>query len=165
MKWNEAIFTALTGVRDDLVEKSNAPAYPRSRRWRWAPVAACCALVLGTALALGTLRPLETENTAVTSVPAPVSETDSAPDPVPHPAVETWESPDYLAEFLAPQAVYFDHLSDDLIGPMAAVDDDGNVIAYTDCGTMWSVVDRSTGETLAVAVDERAENQIGRAHV
>lgn len=159
MKWNEAIFTALTGVRDDLVEKSNAPAYPRSRRWRWAPVAACCALVLGTALALGTLRPLETENTAVTSVPAPVSETDSAPDPVPHPAVETWESPDYLAEFLAPQAVYFDYLSDDIIGPMAAVDDDGNVIAYTDCGTMWSVVDRSTGETLAVAVEERAENQ------
>ena len=57
MKWNEAIFTALTGVRDDLVEKSNAPAYPRSRRWRWAPVAACCALVLGTALALGTSGP------------------------------------------------------------------------------------------------------------
>ena len=51
MKWNEAIFSALTGVRDDLVEKSNAPAYPRSRRWRWAPVAACCALVLGTAAA------------------------------------------------------------------------------------------------------------------
>ena len=85
MKWNEAIFTALTGVRDDLVEKSNAPAYPRSRRWRWAPVAACCALVLGTALALGTLRALETENTAGTSDPAPVSET----DPVPHPPVET----------------------------------------------------------------------------
>lgn len=157
MKWNEALFSALTGVGDDLVEKSNAPAYPRSRRWRWVPVAACCALVLGTALALGTLRPLETENTTVTSVPAPVSEsvTDSAPDP----AMETGESPDYLAEFLAPQAVYFDYLSDDIVGPMAAVDDDGNVIAYTDCGTMWSVVDWSTGETLAVAVDERAENQ------
>lgn len=153
MKWNEALFSALTDVRDDLVEKSNAPAYPRSRRWRWIPVAACCALALGTALTLGTLRPLEPEEIAAEPTPTPELVSEPASE------AETWESPDYLAEFLTPQAVYFDHLSDDIVGPMAAVDDDGNVIAYTDCGTMWSLVDQATGEILAVAVDARAENQ------
>lgn len=160
MKWNEAIFSAMTDVRDDLVEKSNAPAYPRSRHWRWVSMAACCALVLGAALALGTLRPREAEPTA-NPAPDPVPVTETAPETVPEtvPEAEDWESPDYLAEFLAPQAVYFDQLSDDIIGPTAAVDDHGTVIAYTDCGTMWPLVDQSTGETLAVAVDERNENQ------
>ena len=148
MKWNEAIFSALTGVRDDLVEKSNAPAYPRSRRWRWAPVAACCAPGAGDRPGPGDPpAPGDGEHSRDVCPGAPSPRRTPRRTLCRTPAVETWESPDYLAEFLAPQAVYFDHLSDDLIGPMAAVDDDGNVIAYTDCGAMWSVVDRSTGET------------------
>ena len=161
MKWSEAIFSALTGIRDDLVEKSSAPSYPRSRPWRWVSAAACCALVLGTVLALGTLQPREPQplEPDTTPVTVPPEETDAETDPAPAPERDPWEPPDYLAEYLAPQAVYFDRLSDEIIGPIAAVDDNGTVIAYTDCGTMSPVIDWSTGETLAVLVDERADNE------
>ena len=165
MKWSEAIFSALMGIRDDLVEKSSAPSYPRSRPWRWVSAAACCALVLGTVLALGTLQPREPQplEPDTTPVTVPPEETDAETDPAPAPEQDPWEPPDYLAEYLAPQAVYFDRLSDEIIGPIAAVDDNGTVIAYTDCGTMSPVIDWSTGETLAVLVDERAENQTAAA--
>ena len=56
MKWDEALLHAMNDIRDELVEQSAAPSYPR-RRLRWLPVAACFLLLLGAALYCGNINP------------------------------------------------------------------------------------------------------------
>ena len=71
MKWDEALLHAMNDIRDELVEQSAAPSYPR-RRLRWLPVAACFLLLLGAALLLWKYKPVEQE------VPTPLSQEDTA---------------------------------------------------------------------------------------
>lgn len=161
MKWNEAIFSAMTDVRDDLLEKSNAPNYPRARRLRWLPTAACCALVLGTALALLRLTPLQPTQTPAAEDAAqmdtlppdgqvetpPDSQTETALDSQPEAAAAGGET------YLKPQAAYVLHENGEPVGPCTAVDHDGNEILSIDWGNITLLEDEATGEIVALAVE------------
>ena len=160
MKWDEALLHAMNDIRDDLVEQSAAPSYPR-RRLRWLPVAACFLLLLGAALLLWKYKPVEQD------VPTPLSQEDTeeqAPDDEEAPTQEvppeaSQEAEDYLAAFLAPRPVYTLKLEDNILSPAVAVDNDGNIVASVDYGSITPIYDRATGEILAVTTDERDYNQ------
>lgn len=160
MKWDEALLHAMNDIRDELVEQSAAPSYPR-RRLRWLPVAACFLLLLGAALLLWKYKPVEQE------VPTPLSQEDTeeqAPDGEEAPTQEvppeaSQEAEDYLAAFLAPQPVCTLKLEDNILSPAVAVDNDGNIVASVDYGSITPIYDRATGEILAVTTDERDYNQ------
>lgn len=159
MKWNEAIFSAMTDVRDDLLEKSNAPTYPRARRLRWLPTAACCALVLGTALALLRLTPLQPTQTlpAEDTAQTDTVQTDTLPpdgQAETPPADIQAEMPDTSWEtYLQPQAAYVLHENGEPVGPCTAVDHDGNEILSIDWGNITPLEDEATGEIVALAVE------------
>lgn len=160
MKWDEALLHAMNDIRDELVEQSAAPSYPR-RRLQWLPVAACFLLLLGAALLLWKYKPVEQD------VPTPLSQEDTEaqkpggeeapPQEVPQEVPQ--EAEDYLAVFLAPRPVYTLKLTDDILSPAVAVDNDGNVIASVDYGSITPIYDRATGEILAVSTDEREYRQ------
>ena len=160
MKWDEALLHAMNDIRDELVEQSAAPSYPR-RRLRWLPVAACFLLLLGAALLLWKYKPVEQD------VPTPLSQEDTeeqAPDDEEAPTQEvppeaSQEAEDYLAAFLAPRPVYTLKLEDNILSPAVAVDNDGNIVASVDYGSITPIYDRATGEILAVTTDERDYNQ------
>lgn len=160
MKWDEALLHAMNDIRDELVEQSAAPSYPR-RRLRWLPVAACFLLLLGPALLLWKYKPVEQE------VPTPLSQEDTeerAPDGEEAPTQEvppeaSQEAEDYLAAFLAPQPVYTLKLEDNILSPAVAVDNDGSIVASVDYGSITPIYDRAIGEILAVTTDERDYNQ------
>lgn len=160
MKWDEALLHAMNDIRDELVEQSAAPSYPR-RRLRWLPVAACFLLLLGAALLLWKYKPVEQD------VPTPLSQEDTeeqAPDDEEAPTQEvppeaSQEAEDYLAAFLAPRPVYTLKLEDNILSPAVAVDNGGNIVASVDYGSITPIYDRATGEILAVTTDERDYNQ------
>ena len=160
MKWDEALLHAMNDIRDELVEQSAAPSYPR-RRLRWLPVAACFLLLLGAALLLWKYKPVEQD------VPTPLSQEDTeeqAPDDEEAPTQEvppeaSQEAEDYLAAFLAPQPVYTLKLEDNILSPAVAVDNDGNIVASVDYGSITPIYDRATGEILAVSTEEREYRQ------
>lgn len=160
MKWDEALLHAMNDIRDELVEQSAAPSYPR-RRLQWLPVAACFLLLLGAALLPWKYKPVEQD------VPSPLSQEDTeeqAPDDEEAPTQEvppeaSQEAEDYLAAFLAPRPVYTLKLEDNILSPAVAVDNDGNIVASVDYGSITPICDRATGEILAVTTDERDYNQ------
>ena len=160
MKWDEALLHAMNDIRDELVEQSAAPSYPR-RRLRWLPVAACFLLLLGAALLLWKYKPVEQD------VPTPLSQEDTeeqAPDDEEAPTQEvppeaSQEAEDYLAAFLAPRPVYTLKLEDNILSPAVAVDSGGNIVASVDYGSITPIYDRATGKILAVTTDERDYNQ------
>ena len=160
MKWDEALLHAMNDIRDELVEQSAAPSYPR-RCLRWLPVAACFLLLLGAALLLWKYKPVEQD------VPTPLSHEDTeeqAADDEEAPTQEvppeaSQEAEDYLAAFLAPRPVYTLKLEDNILSPAVAVDNDGNIVASVDYGSITPIYDRATGEILAVTTDERDYNQ------
>src|SRR5699024_1391550 len=131
------------------------------RRLRWLPVAACFLLLLGAALLLWKYKPVEQD------VPTPLSQEDTeeqAPDDEEAPTQEvppeaSQEAEDYLAAFLAPRPVYTLKLEDNILSPAVAVDNDGNIVASVDYGSITPIYDRATGEILAVTTDERDYNQ------
>lgn len=156
MKWDEALLHAMNDIRDELVEQSAAPSYPR--RLRWLPVAACFVLLLGAALLFWKLQPVSQTD------PLPLTEEEEEVVPVPDdeetpPQEVPAEEEDYLAAYLAPKPVYTLKLTDDILSPAVAVDNDGTVIASVSYGSIIPIYDRATGEVLAVSTDERDYNQ------
>ena len=60
MKPEEQLLLALGDVGDDLIEESMHLRFPRARWFRALPMVACCALILGAAMLLQNLEPLQT---------------------------------------------------------------------------------------------------------
>lgn len=156
MKPEEKLLLALTDVGDDLIEEAGRLSFPRPRWLRGLPMAACLVLLLGGALALQGLQPLgQTSDASIT-----VQDSQDTTAELPSDEAEDTAAPDdYLAQRLAPQAAYVLPLSDDLLGPAVAVDSAGTVIASTDCGLITPLQDRSTGEYLAILVENREAGQ------
>lgn len=156
MKPEEKLLLALTDVGDDLIEEAGRLSFPRPRWLRGLPMVACLVLLLGGALALQGLQPLgQTSDASIT-----VQDSQDTTAELPSDEAEDTAAPDdYLAQRLAPQAAYVLPLSDDLLGPAVAVDSAGTVIASTDCGLITPLQDRSTGEYLAILVENREAGQ------
>ena len=155
MKPEEQLLLALTDVGDDLIEEAGHLSFPRPRWLRGLPMVACLVLLLGGALALQGLQPLEqtsdTQNT--------VQDSQDTTAELPPDGEADVDASDHLAQLLAPQAAYVLPMSDDILGPAVAVDNNGNVIASTDYGIITPLQDRSTGEFLAMMVENREVDQ------
>lgn len=156
MKPEEKLLLALTDVGDDLIEEAGRLSFPRPRWLRGLPMVACLVLLLGAALALQGLQPLgQTSDASIT-----VQDSQDTTAELPSDEAEDTAAPDdYLAQRLAPQAAYVLPMSDDILGPAVAVDNDGSVIASTDYGIITPLQDRSTGEFLAMMVENREVDQ------
>ena len=74
MKLQEQLFCALTDVGDDLVEEAGRLSFPVSPLRRMLPLAACCALLLGAALALESWKPIQEADITLPGVEDTVQE-------------------------------------------------------------------------------------------
>ena len=106
MKLQEQLFCALTDVGDDLVEEAGRLSFPVSPLRRMLPLAACCALLLGAALALESWKPIQEaditlpncEDTVQEVIPPVEEDAEERPSSAPSSAtwprtcVRTWSS-------------------------------------------------------------------------
>lgn len=147
MKAQDSLLHALTDVGDDLVEEAGHLTFPASPLRRILPLAACCAFILGAALAIQTWKPsLEAQ------IILPDSE-DTAQEVLPSaedaPATEVPETTG---------SVYILKLDDEIYGARQAVDFEGNVLVEVEHGELYLLKDESTGEALAICARDNLED-------
>ena len=140
MKLQEQLFCALTDVGDDLVEEAGRLSFPVSPLRRMLPLAACCALLLGAALALESWKPIQEADIILPGVEDTVQE-------VVPPVEEDAEAPSH-------RPYYIMNLDDNLYGAVQAVDPDGNVLVEVEQGVIYDLVDEKTGEILAICAQD-----------
>ena len=140
MKLQEQLFCALTDVGDDLVEEAGRLSFPVSPLRRMLPLAACCVLLLGAALALESWKPIQEADITLPGVEDTVQE-------VVPPVEEDAEAPSH-------RPYYIMNLDDNLYGAVQAVDPDGNVLVEVEQGVIYDLVDEKTGEILAICAQD-----------
>lgn len=145
MKLQEQLFCALTDVGDDLVEEAGRLSFPVSPLRRMLPLAACCALLLGAALALESWKPIQEAQITLPNCEDTVQEV------VPPVEEDVEERPS------SAPSIYILHLDDSLYGARQAVDQNGNVLAEVARGDLYLLKDQSTGEALAICARDNLE--------
>lgn len=140
MKLNDQILLALTDVGDDLVEEAGCLSFPASPLRRMLPLAACCVLLLGAALALQTWKPIQEAQISLPDFE------DTVQEDVP-PVEEDTKTPSL-------RPYYIMNLDDNLYGAVQAVDQDGNVLVEVEQGVIYDLVDEKTGEILAICAQD-----------
>ena len=140
MKLQEQLFCALTDVGDDLVEEAGRLSFPVSPLRRMLPLAACCALLLGAALALESWKPIQEADITLPNCEDTVQE-------VVPPVEEDVQAPSH-------RPYYIMNLDDGIYGAVQAVDPDGNVLVEVEQGVIYDLVDEKTGEILAICAQD-----------
>ena len=107
---------------------------------RMLPLAACCALLLGAALALESWKPIQEAQITLPDIEDTVQE-------VVPPVEEDAEAPSH-------RPYYIMNLDDNLYGAVQAVDPDGNVLVEVEQGVIYDLVDEKTGEILAICAQD-----------
>ena len=164
MKRSEQVLRAMNNIGDDLVDMAEQRMFPRGRWQRLLPVAACLALLVGTAAALRQLIPLpvQPESTQETVLESP-AETPALKSPAEQPALK--EAFPYTADLkqarftreLNSQPFYiFDPDPEHDEGPSKAIAPDGTVLFETPDGQIEPLIDHLTGEYIAIMVCRRA---------
>jgi len=173
MKFAEQLLDAMGGVGVDLVDMSETMRFPKSFWRRSLPVAACAALMLGLGVmgqrylfsgqtaAPAAEMPSETaarNEKAAEAEPSagrPEYKTEQIMGPMEQPAAQPGLETDHFREPAG--EVYVLELTDDIIGPAVAVNEQGEVLLQTDHGSLRVLTDRGSGEQLALLWDHRTD--------
>ena len=167
MKRSEQVLRAMNGIGDDLVVMAEQQTLPRNPWHRILPAAACLVLILGTAVGFHqlTAEPVQQEPAVQEPVPERPAAAETAPEtpeeapapeePVTYAVEAESENPPFTRELNA-QPFYIvdpDPETDD--GPSKAIAPDGTVLFETPDGQIEPLIDRLTGEYIAIMVCRR----------
>lgn len=160
MKRSDQLLQAMTHIGDDLIVMAEQQKFPRGAWQKLLPTAACVALVAAAAVVLKPLpRTAPATEAALPEESALVQRTDE-PEAVPDvtyelmPEQEGWEklpTPVYDMPEARPFYLY-DPDPEGTGGPSSAIAPDGTVLLEVESGQILPLIDRSTGEYLAMAV-------------
>ncbi len=167
MKGSEQILDAMSGIGDDLVIMAEQQRFPRSGWQKVLPMAACLLLIIGGIAGLKQLpgQPVQTEPPAETEPPAqtilPSTDVETPPEEVvtPEDPEEPEEISHYVRELETPAFYIFD--TDDTTdeNPSEAIAPDGTVLVSVENGQIEPLIDRATGEYIAILVYHRSDGQ------
>ena len=157
MNTSEEILTAMSGIGEDLVVMAEHQRFPRSAWQKVLPVAACLLIVIGSIAGLKNLtaQPVYTEPPTEAVQPPEVVQ---MPDEVVVPE-EPVEIPHCVKELKTPAFYIFD--TDDTTdkNPSKAIAPDGSVLVSVEQGQIEPLVDKATGEYMAIMVYHRSDGQ------
>lgn len=161
MNTSEEILTAMSGIGEDLVVMAEYQRFPRSAWQRVLPMAACLLIVIGSIAGLKKLSagPVYKEPPAEEYPPMEFVQPPEETVVPEEPAVEPVETPHYVRELDTPAFYIFD--TDDTTdkNPSKAIAPDGRVLVSVEQGQIEPLIDKATGEYIAIMVYHRSDGQ------